>query len=661
MEKSGTFLPEVNENITESKDQMLFSKIKIGNLDLKNRTVLSPIATHFATEKGKITRKLIQYYIERSKHSIGLIISESNYVSIEGRGGDHRLGLYNDENINEHKKFVKLIHKTETPVCAQLHHGGSTVSLESIGEFPVSCSSVPIYVKGENYIGNIPRTLSKNEVKNLIKCFERAAWRAKECGFDAVMLHAAHGYLINQFLSPLTNKRDDDFGGNQKKRAKFILDIIRSIRKRLGPSFPIMVRLSGDEYLEGGYKLNFINKLVKWLENAGVNEINISTGNYYTLEKTIALSSVPEGFLSNISSEVKKNVNIPIGVVGRIMSPYTAEKIIRDRKADLIYFGRALIADPSFVSKIKENRNMEIRPCIACNKCIDYLFNNLEIRCSVNAEVGKEARKVKKNSFKTKKVLIIGAGPGGLEAAKICALRGHRVKMFEKSNQIGGMLQKAVIMPYKEPIKRLIKYYEKQMEILGVSIDFGKKATSNSINKYKPDIIISAIGAEINKNVLKIGNSKNVYDVKDYLDDRINYGKTVIIIGGGLVGAEIADAISDRGQKVIIVEKLGSIMVEGGFIVKKELLNRLCQKGVRILVNTEALEIKEGVVLMERFDEIDELHADIIIIAVGYKPVEINFENIHINPKNLFKIGDCVKPRSIMEAIKEGNHVGYLV
>jgi len=263
--------------------------------------------------------------------------------------------------------------------------------MEAIGQYPVSCSAVPHLTRGEHLVGNISRRLSETEIQDLVQKFSRAAWRARESGFDAVMVHAAHGYLLQEFLSPHTNKRDDQYGGSDQNRARFLIEIVESIRKVLGPKFPIMIRLVGEELLDGGYRIDFMQKVAKWVENAGANEISVSAGGYEEIERMIAPPNFPEAFLAKDSAAVKKVVKLPVGVVGRIVNPNTAEAILREGKADLIYIGRALIADPEFVKKTEEGREDEIRPCIVCNKgCIDRLFAGVDIGCSVNAAMGKE-------------------------------------------------------------------------------------------------------------------------------------------------------------------------------------------------------------------------------------------------------------------------------
>lgn len=637
----------------------LFSQIKIGEMKLKNRIVLAPMATHYGTEKGRVTERQIQYYIERSKGGVGLIVSESNYVSIEGRGGTNRIGLHSDNQIPEHRKLTEAIHEVGTPVCAQLHHGGATVSMKAVGQYPVSCSTVPLLTRGELFVGNIPRRLSETEIQDLVQSFSKAAWRARESGFDAVMVHAGHGYLINEFLSPRTNKRDDRYGGKEENRARFLIEIVESIRKILGPRFPIMVRLTGEELFDDGYQINFTQKLAMWLENAGVDEINISAGSIEEMERGMGRPIGPEGYLSSDSAAIKDIVKIPVGVVGRIMSPKTAEKILEEGKADLVYLGRALIADPEFAKKAGEGRDDEIRPCIVCNKgCIDRLLAGLDIRCSVNPDMGREISKSISSSGRSKKVLVVGGGPAGLESARVAAGRGHRVTLFEKSKELGGVLNQAILLPYKEPIARLIQYYARQMELLGVTIELEKEVTTDVIREIHPDVLILAVGAEPDRLGLPGANLPHVFLAEDYLLGKVSVGHSVIIVGGGLIGAELAEALADQEKEVVVVEQLESVASQAGSIIKKSLLKSLCHKGVKMLVNTKVVAINNKGIIVERFGEKEILKADTIILATGYKPRKELVQNLDVDEMEFYQIGDCIKPRTIMEAVDEANRVG---
>jgi NADH:flavin oxidoreductases, Old Yellow Enzyme family len=352
---------------------------------------MAPMATHFATEKGEVTQKLIDYYVERGKGQVGLIVSESNYISLEGRGGAKRLGLYCDELIDGHEKLTSAVHKTGTKICAQLSHVGRYASPEVIGQYPLSCSTTILLGRGAPFLGIIPRKLKIEEIRDIIRSFGLAGRRAKESGYDAVMLHGASGYLINQFLSSYTNTRDDIYGKGFEGRIRFLLEVIAGLRKDVGTDFPIMVRLVADEKVRGGYGFEYIKRVAQRLESAGVAEINLTLGNNEAIEWSPGGLYFPQGYLAEYSKALKEKVKIPIGIVGRIRDIEVAERIITQKKADLIYLGRCLIADPLLPRKSSEGKFKEIRGCIACNRgCISNVYKGVEIACTINPELGKE-------------------------------------------------------------------------------------------------------------------------------------------------------------------------------------------------------------------------------------------------------------------------------
>ena len=396
----------------------VFSPIQIGSLTLSNRLVMAPMVTNFGTEKGEVTQELIDYYVNRGRGGISLIVCESSYVSLDGRGGRKRLGLYCDELIKGYQKLTKAIHDTGVNICAQLVHVGRNASPDVIGQYPVSCSSTILPGKGDPLVGIIPRKLEIEEIRQIVKAFGESGRRAKEAGFDAIMIHGASGYLVNQFLSPHTNTRNDIYGKGFEGRIRFLSEIIQEIRKNIGFDIPVMVRLVADEKLTGGYGIKYSQKVACYLENAGVNEINITLGNQEAIEWSPAGPYLPQGYLTDYSKALKEKVKIPIGTVGRIKDLEVAETIIQEKKADLVYLGRALLADPFLPVKAVEGKLKEIRKCIACNQgCISNVYKDIGIACTINPELGKEEKLASYLSSPKRTVLVVGGGPGGMEAA----------------------------------------------------------------------------------------------------------------------------------------------------------------------------------------------------------------------------------------------------
>lgn len=634
----------------------LFSSIALGGMKLKNRIVMAPMATNFSSTTGRVTDQQIAYYVERAKGGVGLIITESNYVSLEGRGSVRRLGLTGDDNLAEHRKLVEAIHSHGAHVCAQLHHAGSTAPSAAIGQYPVSCSATILPVKGQPFVGVIPRALTAGEILNLVKAFGAAAQRAKEAGFDAVQVHGAHGYLINQFLSPHFNKRTDSYGGSPTNRMRFLLEIVDEVRNQVGPGFPILTRLSAEEYIDGGYGLEFVMEIARELESHGVNEVSLTCGNYEQLEQIAPIPPYPEGCYSTYSARVKPVTGLAVGVVGRIRTPGLAEEILSSGRADLIYLGRELIADPSWPAKAASGRESDIRPCIYCNRgCFDRMMQGLDIRCTVNYQVGREAKKCEDAVTPLKKVLVIGGGPAGMEAARVAASRGHQVRLMEKSGVLGGQVNLAAVPPAKETLGNLVKYLAVQLTKLGVDVKLNEEATEETVRRLKPDALIVATGAKPHVPGVEGIEQPHVLLAEKVLTERTAPGLKVGVIGGGLVGMEVADFLADQGKQVTVVEMLEDVLLEVGATTKKMMLERVCRKGVRILIETKLLEVREQAIVVERLQYRQTIEMDTVILAAGYKPLDPGVEGWVEKGTAVCRVGDSVKPRNIFDAIHEAS------
>jgi 2,4-dienoyl-CoA reductase-like NADH-dependent reductase (Old Yellow Enzyme family)/thioredoxin reductase len=636
--------------------QSLFKPIKIGNLQLSNRIILSPMVTGYANAKGEITDRQISYYRERAKGGVGLIITESNYVSIEGRGNIQRLGLHRDDLIVGHKKLTEETHKYSVPICAQLAHNGTICSPKGNCLYPVSSCSRNYFETGDPYIGLVPRKLKISEIQDIVKAYGQAARRAREAGFDAVQLHGAHGYLTFQFLSPRLNNRSDEYGGTKEGRAKFLLDILREVRKQVGPEFPILSRLNAEDNLPGGYTMEFTKWLAKELVNNGVNEINLTMGTYEELDLLVKTGVFPQGGLADLTQVLKKEISIPVSVVGRIKNPEVADKIVADGKADLVYLGRALIADPEWPKKAMNGSAESIRPCISCNRgCFQRLMDGLDINCTVNPLVGREGDIRLKSTTHAKRVLIVGAGPAGLEAARVAAGVGHEVLLYEKTNQLGGQLNAAGKLPYKdEEIPALIKWLSRQAKEAGAKIRLNHEIDSEGIERLKPDAVIIATGSD--PMILDIPGSEmpHVISADDVLTTPKNIGEKVFIIGGGLVGTETAEFLVDQGRDVTIVEMREKILYDAEVVPKKALLERISEKGVKVIVGTEVLEINNAGLVVRFLGERREFEADTIVLAAGRRSCKNLKRKIDTKRYTLLEIGDTIRPRNIQSAIQEG-------
>jgi 2,4-dienoyl-CoA reductase-like NADH-dependent reductase (Old Yellow Enzyme family)/thioredoxin reductase len=642
------------------KEQKLFMPIKIGKMKLKNRLIMAPMATNFATSDGSVTDRILNYYSERAKGGVGLIISESCYVSNNGKGSLNRLGINKDEHIDGLKILTKIVHDYDVKIAAELHHAGAQSPVEIINENPISAWNESYSEKDIP-----PRTMTEEEINDIVKAFADAANRAVKANFDAILIHAGHGYLLNHFLSPCVNHRKDAYGGNKEKRLKILLEIIKAIRQNVGNYFPIIVRLNGKDYIKGGLTLSETKEIALKLEKASVDCLNITAGTHTSMEMMVQPMVLPRGCLVPLAAEIKKTVSIPVAVVGRINNPQLAERILTQGKADLITIGRALIADPYFPQKILQGKSSDIRPCIACNQgCNWHLYQQKKITCFVNPSVGKEKEYKLEQTKNRKNILVAGGGPAGLEFAMVAALRGHNIILYEKNGYTGGQLKLAAIPPYKQEMLEFIKYLERKVRNLGVKVELNKQVDSKIINLINPDILVVATGAKPIK-PSSIGGCElpHVYTAHDILDSQNIIKGRVVIIGGGGTGIETAEYLIEKGCKVTIIELLDKIACDMEPTRRKLILKRLSQHGVKILLAAKVECITNYEIQFIWNGNNSSIKTDYVIFAVGVEPRrDINIsKNTRNTISEIYYIGDCVEPKTGLDAVNEGFNLGVKI
>jgi len=637
--------------------KFLFTPIKMGTMRVKNRIVMPPMTTNFASETGAVTERLVNYYSERARGDVGLIIVEATCIDSPVGKLDDALQLCVD-----HDKFMaglndlsEAVHEYDVKVSLQLHHAGRETNLIATeGRQPVSASEVYCSSTGVK-----PRALAISEIEEIVEKYAQAARRAKIAGFDAVEMHAAHGYLIEQFLSPATNKRTDRYGGDLNERMRFALEVLERTRELVGEDFPIMFRLSADEYLKGGLKLDDTKIIAKRLEEAGVDCLDISASTYDSPQRVHSTQpmAIPRGFMVHLAKGVKEAVGIPVITVGRINDPTLAEEIIRDGKADLVAMGRALFADPYLPRKAAEGRLSDINMCIACMRCTEHTGVGLRPKCAVNANLGREKEYQILPVRNPKRVLVIGGGPAGMEAARVAALRGHKVILYEK-DRLGGQLNLAAVPPHKEEVENLTKYLVNQIKKLEMEIRLNEEASAETIEKVKPDIVIVATGAEPLIPRIPGTDQENVVTAWDVLRGKAKVGEDVIVAGGGLVGCETAEYLAEMGRNVKIVEMLDDIGVDIEANTKSLLKLRFAKLPIEVFTKTKVDEIAEnGVTVTDHKGEKHLLRADTMVLALGSVPNRRVAEDLKDKCNKFYLIGDCVKSRKILEAIHEGSRV----
>ena len=632
----------------------LFHKGKIGRLELKNRFVMPPMDSGMTEENGEVSERLIAYYAARAKGGFGLIITE--YTSVDypdGMAKKGQLSLYDDRFIPKMKKLAEAVHREGSRIFIQLQHPGRETTSEITGRQTVSASAVPSLLQGKG----IPRELRKDEIRGLTEKFAKAALRAKTAGMDGVEIQCGHGYLIAQFLSGSANKRTDEYGGYLLNRIRFAKEIIRAVKETCGSDFPVSCRVSGEERIPGGLSLQETIVIAKELERAGADAIHVSTGTVASIPWLIGPAALPGGFNLKAAKAIKQAVHIPVICVGRMTDPLLAEYALEET-ADFVSFGRASIADPELPNKIKEETINEIVPCVGCiSRCFyteGVIPGDKAISCMLNPFSGHEGILKITPAEKTKKVLVVGGGPGGLEAAWVAAARGHKVTLFEKDAQCGGQLRLAAIPPGKHEMAKGIAYLMNMNRKYKVDIRTDTEATLERIKEAAPEGVILATGAIPTEISLEYTNMP-ITQAMDILNGTEEPAQTNLIIGGGMVGLETALYIASRGYHVDVVEMQQAAGKDLNKGVRKFLFDELKEKGVNIFTSTRIENIENGTVSCITPDgKIKRRNIGKVISAVGSKPFDPLSEKLKESGCKVIRIGDAVCVRKAYAAIEEG-------
>ena len=636
---------------------VLFQPIKIGTMGVKNRVSVPPMGTGFADDGGGVSDRLIKYHELRAKGGFGLIIVEITAIDGEtGLGSDHALCLYDDKFIPGFKKLADTVHKYGARLAVQIYHPGrSTFSRYIGGQEPVAPSPVPEPIQHQPC-----RALTVGEIKDMVEKFARGALRVKEAGCDAVEFHGAHGYLISEFMSAYANKRTDEYGGGFEGFLRFPLEIVKRSRQLVGPDFPLLFRISAEEMVPEGRTASESIEMMKRLVEAGINAVDVSIGVMESSQYTSAPADMPQGFNARTSAEFKKVFNVPILVVGRINEPSVAAEIIRSGQADLVHIGRQSLTDPDWPNKVKEGRTQDIVKCLSCNEaCIEGLAIWLRpsIACVQNLALGKEEQYARPAVSKPRTVLVAGGGPGGLEAARTAALRGHRVILFEKDGYLGGQTKLVAIPPYKAIYCEVAQSRIKAIRHLGVDIHIGKKLTADIVRQLKPDVLIIATGSEPAIPNIPGINGKNVMSARKALCSE-EVGDNVLVIGGGLVGCETADYLASKGKHVTVVEMLKHTARDIGPAARFFLRKRLKEKRVIMLTQTKVNAISDSSALVATPEGERKIGPfDTFVLAMGAIPVNELAEQVNGLVSEVYVIGDADKPGKILAAVEKGAEI----
>ncbi|MFC2022408.1 FAD-dependent oxidoreductase, partial [Chloroflexota bacterium] len=595
----------------------LFEPVRIGQMQLKNRIAMAPMGTDYAEDDGYVGQRLIDYYEARARGGTGLIIIENTAPDLQCKE-PHQLTLGNDSYVPGWQELIGAIHKHGAKIAVQLMHS----SMEIIdGEYiQVGPSPVVVRTRLMGVSGKTLHELTTDEIGQIVQWFAAAARRAKEAGVDGVEVHGAHQHLIASFLSSATNIRKDKYGGTVENKARFLIEILQAIRGVVGPDYPVWPRLNAQEYgVENGVTIEETRRVVPMAAGTGAQAIHVSAYGAGSYVMAAPIADTP-GFLVPLAEEVKKVTSVPVIAAGRL-DPEIGERILEEGKADLIAMGRRLMADPELPNKVTEGRTNEINPCIGCMECTERLIAGQDTACTVNAAMGRESEYRIRLADKTKKVVVAGGGPSGMEAARVAALRGHQVVLFEKEPRLGGQLNVATLPPHKGDISPLINYLTSQVGKAGVEIRLNTEATPELIAESKPDAVVVAIGGNPIIPEIPGTDRANVVTAVDVLSGAAEVGSNVVIIGGGMVGCETGHFLAEKEEKkVTIIRRSERMAADMGPMVRRRLIDGLKSKQVTMLTRTKYEEITEdGVTITTSEGQKQTIKADTVILAAGYK------------------------------------------
>lgn len=647
----------------------IFQQAQIGSLTLKNRIIFGPCESHFATSEGEVTQRLIDYQVRRAEGGASMIVVPSAQACTRIDPIDPFAGsLRVDDNAYMPMLYelTEAIHRAGAKAAILVSTGGGASAMG----FPYERGREglePVQNVGpsekQSLVAQRPvRQLTVEEIQTMIEMYGMAARRVKLAGFDAMYIHALN-YLTAQFMSPLFNTRDDAYGGDLDRRMRFVLELIEACRRNVGPDFPLVIRMAIDECFPGARTLDETIRMAKRLEEAGIDAIDASAGIYESMHMIIPPVYLPKGALVDYAAAVKKEVGIPVIAQGRLYNPETAEEVLSGGKADFIQLARGLLAEPQWVQKLKAGKKEEMRLCISCNRCIDRIIKGLSVRCAVNPTAGREHefKELPEKSAFPRKVVVVGAGPAGMEAARTAGLRGHEVTIYEKTGELGGgQFKMAANAPFKEEFTNLVRFYEKQFEKMeNIEVLLKTTATIESIRAHNPSAVVLATGATALIPDIEGIDRPNVFSNHDQLSWDGTLKGRVAVVGGGCAGAGTADRLSEQGNQVCIVEMLEECALDEELITRLTLMHRFEEKHVDIRTQHKVLKITDkGVLACDPGGEEVVIEADYVVVAFGavsHNPLE---EAVAAQFDDYYVIGDAVSPRKIMDAVSEGFFVG---
>lgn len=654
-----------------SEYKTIFSPVTIKKMTIKNRIVMPPMGTNYAGPNGELTDDHIKYYELRAKGGTGLIIVENACIAFHlGSNGTTQLRIDEDRFIPGMYKLTETLHKYGTKVAIQINHAGASAVPERIGGQPVSASNIPSKTGGA-----VPRTLEKNEILEIVEQYGRAARRVVAAGFDAIEIHAGHTYLLCQFLSPLYNKRTDEFGGTYENRARIVRMVIDRIRQEVGPFFPISLRFSADELIKGGNTLEDTLKILEYL-NKEVDIFNVSAALNDNLQFQIDQMNLPDGWRTYMAKAVKEKFNKPTIATGNIRNPKIAESILEQGKADLIGMGRGLIADPNWGKKVQNGQEDILRKCISCNiGCAGHrIALNRPIRCTINPDLFYGEDYMNRKVQKPVNVVVIGGGTAGLEAACTAAEVGCSTYLLEQKSYLGGLAREISKLPDKKRIRDFPDYLVKRSQHLtNLTTLTNMKADIKLIESFNPDVIVNATGSKpllppikgLLENIdQEQGKVFSIFgllnNIKRFEEEDIQ-GRKVTVIGGGAVGLDVVEYFAERGAEVTMIERMPVVGKDLDHITRISMMTMLEKRNVDVHVNASLMEVSEGHFNINYEGQDETLKFDYGFVCLGMKSensilvkLKEHFADTNVEVMN---IGDSCGVRKIMEGVREGRNI----
>ncbi len=632
---------------------------RIGGLEIKNRVVMPAMGCSLAESSGEAGQRMIKYYADRARGGVGLIITEITRVDNEtGVGTPNQLSVTDTYMVGQLSRLAEAVHAYGTKIFVQLHHPGNQTPSRLIkGLQPVSASDVTCKVIGEQ-----PRALSTEEVEAMVKKFVTGAVIAQKAGIDGVEIHGAHGYLVSQFLSPHTNKRNDKYGGSFEGRMRFVTEIIMGIKAYCGPKFPISVRINGNDYLEDGITEEDAIAQAKYLEALGVSCINVSCGTYDSGATIIEPSYFAEGWKRHLGANIRKAVNIPVIAVCNIKHPQFAEEFLED--VDFVGIARGHLADPDFVNKALAGKETCIRKCLGCMECFRILNDGLPLGCTLNPILGREfewgdEKLVRNGSGRT--VAVVGGGPAGMEAALTLAKRGFKTILYESQDKLGGTANLAALPPNKEMINEFVETMAEQVREAGVEVRLNTPATIEILKESGAEAVFLATGGKAVRPAIE--GIEAAVTAEDVLAGKAEAkGENIVVVGGGVTGLETAEWLG-KGRKVTVIEMLDKV---GGNLypsVTMHLAQEIMKAGGSIAKGKALVKVEEGCVTVKdvHSGEESKIPADSVILAMGVASQRPEYEQLRkAYGDRLILVGDCDKPGQIYDALHAGHDKAFV-